>query len=288
MSKNNFFSNPLFKLIVGNRSTLFGLIVITVVVFFALTAPIFYPNGPLKMVASPLIWPFTQASYPLGTDAIGRNIAAIMAYGARTTLVIGLVASLIATIIGIIVGAISGYYHSWISAALMRITDIFQTIPNLIFLLAIVAALGPHTWYIMVGMGISSWTSIARLTHVQFLTLTQREYIDASRVIGEKNWSIIVRDIIPNALPPIVVMSTLLVSAAVLFEAALAFLGFTDPDVASWGRLLGDGRPLLRNAWYVAAIPGFSIFITVLALNLLGDGINDALNPKLIKRKEAL
>lgn len=264
-----------------NRAAVFGLGIIAVVVVMAALAPLLYPQGALKIVGSPLIWPFTDARHPLGTDGLGRDISAILFHGARITLLVGLVAAAIAILTGTAIGALSGYYGGWIDVALMRVTDVFQTIPGIVFLLALVSSLGPDLANVTVGIGLVSWTGIARLTRAQFLSLKTREFILASRALGVRNHSIILREILPNALPPVIVMGSLVIASAVLWESALAFLGFTDPDVASWGRLMGDGRPLLRSAWFVCAVPGVAILLAVLALNLIGDGINDALNPRL-------
>ena len=222
--------------------------------------------------------------HPLGTDAIGRDIAAIMFHGARTTLAIGIVAALLASTVGVLIGAVAGYYGGWADDVLMRFTEVFQTIPNLVFLLAVVALLGAELESIVVAIGLVSWPSIARLVRAEFLSLREREFVLACRTMGMSSLRIIFSQILPNALPPVIVMTSLLVAGAVLFESALSFLGLGDPDVASWGRLIGEGRSSLRTAWYISGIPGFAILLTVLGLNLVGDGLNDALNPKLKDR----
>jgi peptide/nickel transport system permease protein len=267
-----------------NRAALVGFALVIVVVGVALAAPWLFPRNPLRIVGRPELWPFVNSRYLLGTDSLGRDIAAMIAYGARTTLLIGLCASLTATLIGITVGATAAYFGGWIDELLMRFTELFQTIPNLIFVLTIVSILGQKIEYVTIAVGIVTWTPIARLTRAEFLSLRDREFVQACRAMGMGNLRIMLGEILPNALPPVIVLSSLVVAGAVLFESAVSFLGLGDPNVASWGGLIGDGRTLIRTSWYICAVPGFAIMLTVLALNLVGDGINDALNPKLRDR----
>ena len=264
-----------------NYAAVIGLLLLIVLVVVALLAPTLFPRSPLRIVGRPEIWPFTNPRYPLGTDSLGRDIAAIIAHGARTTLMIGIFASLTATLIGTTVGATAAFFGGWVDEFLMRISELFQTIPNIIFVLTIVSILGQTIGNITVAVGVVSWTPIARLTRVEFLSLRDREFVLACRSIGMGNLRIIVGQILPNALPPIIVLASLVVASAILFESAVAFLGLGDPNVASWGGLIGDGRTLIRTSPYISAVPGIVIMLTVLALNLVGDGLNDALNPKL-------
>ena len=233
------------------------------------------------MVGPAELWPLADVRFPLGTDSLGRDIAALLFHGAGTTLIIGLVASLVATIIGVGIGGLAGFNGGVIDDVLMRFTEVFQTIPNLIFLMTLMVVLGPQIENVVIGIGLVSWTSVARLVRAEFMTLREREFILASRAMGMSNLRIAVTQILPNALPPVIVLASLMVAGAVLFESALAFLGLSDPDVASWGALIGEGRLLIRTSWYVSAIPGLAIVVTVLALNLIGDGLNDVFNPKL-------
>ena len=207
----------------------------------------------------------------------------MIVHGARATLLIGLFASAVATIIGVGVGAIAGYFGGWVDEIAMRAAELFQTIPNLIFVLTIVVILGSTLTNIVIAIGIVSWTPIARMTRAEFLSLRDREFVPC-RSMGMSDFRIILTEILPNALPPVIVLSSLVVAGAILFESAVSFLGLGDPNVASWGRLVGDGRQLIRSSWYICAIPGIAIMITVLCLNLVGDGLNDALNPKLRDR----
>lgn len=267
-----------------NRAALVGFVLILLVIGFALAAPWMFPRNPLRIVGRPEIWPFVNARYLLGTDSLGRDMAAMIAYGARTTLLIGLCASLTATIIGISVGSTAAYFGGWVDELLMRFTELFQTIPNLIFVLTIVSILGQKIEYVTIAVGIVTWTPIARLTRAEFMSLRDREFVQACRSMGMGNLRIMFGEILPNALPPVIVLSSLVVAGAVLFESAVSFLGLGDPNVSSWGRLIGDGRTLIRSSWYICAVPGLAIMLTVLALNLIGDGLNDALNPKLRDR----
>lgn len=267
----------------ANRAAVLGFVILLVVIAVAVLAPVIYPTDPLRIVTRPDLWPLIDSRYPLGSDALGRDIAAIMAYGAQNVLFISIGASLVATVIGIVVGGVSGYVGGTTDRVLSRVTETFQTLPNLIFLIVIVTILGPEMHNVLIGIGLVTWTGIARQMRGQFLTFKSREFVQASRALGMSHWAVAVREIMPNALPPVIVLSSLLVAGAVLFESALSFLGLTDPDVATWGRLIGEGRSLLRTSWYVSAIPGVAIFFTVLALNLIGDGLNDALNPRLRK-----
>jgi peptide/nickel transport system permease protein len=267
-----------------NRVALVGLVLMVVVIGFAIAAPWLFPRQPLRIVGRPEIWPFVNSRYPLGTDSLGRDIAAMIAYGARTTLLIGLFASLTATFIGITIGATAAYLGGWVDEMLMRVTELFQTIPNLIFVLTIVSILGQKIEYVTIAVGVVSWTPIARLTRAEFLALRDREFVQACRSMGMGSLRIMFGEILPNALPPVIVLSSLVIAGAVLYESAVSFLGLGDPNIASWGRLIGDGRTLIRTSWYICAVPGVAIMLTVLALNLVGDGLNDALNPKLRDR----
>lgn len=270
-----------FKQFLKNKGAVLGSIFILFVIIAALFAHLFYPTDPLRMVATPEIWPFQTWKYPLGTDSMGRDIAAMIIHGARATLMIGLSASITATVIGLVVGAIAGWLGGWTDEILMRIAELFSIIPNVVFILTIVSLLGPDIWHVTFAVGLVSWPPIARLTRAQFMTFKEREFVLASRSIGETNLRIIWQDLLPNALPPVIVLSSMIVAGAILYESVISFLGLGDPNIASWGRLIGEGRSLIRSSWYICAIPGIAIMLTVLSLNLIGDGLNDALNPKL-------
>lgn len=267
-----------------HRGALISALFLLAVVVLALLAGWLYPGNPLRIVASPEIWPFESWRYPLGTDSMGRDIAAMIAHGARATLLIGLVAAATATLIGVSLGAAAAWAGGWVDEVLMRITELFQIIPNVVFVLTVVSVLGPHIGTITLAVGLVSWPPIARLTRAEFLSFKEREFVQACQAMGLRPLRIIFREILPNALPPVIVMSSLVVAGAILYESVVSFLGLGDPNVASWGRLVGEGRSLIRTSWYLCAVPGVAIMLVVLALNLIGDGLNDALNPKLRKR----
>lgn len=267
-----------------NRVAVVGLVLLLVVVALALLAPVLFPRNPLRIVGRPELWPFANARFPLGTDSLGRDIAAMITHGARTTLLIGLFASLTATVTGVTIGAVAAYFGGWLDEWLMRFAELFQTVPNIIFILSVVSILGQTIENITLAVGIVTWTPIARLTRAEFLSLREREFVQACRTMGMSDLRIIFGEILPNALPPVIILASLIVASAILFESAISFLGLGDPNVASWGGLIGSGRTLIRTSWYICAVPGIAIMLTVLALNLIGDGLNDALNPKLRDR----
>ncbi|ABD07779.1 Binding-protein-dependent transport systems inner membrane component [Rhodopseudomonas palustris HaA2] len=267
-----------------NRGALLGIIIIVVVLGLALAAPWLIEQNPLRIVSRPEVWPFTNPRYPLGTDSIGRNILAMIAYGARTTLMIGIVAALTATAIGVVIGAAAAWFGGWIDEVLTRITELFQTVPNILLIMTVVAILGQTIDNITMAIGVTMWPGIARLTRAEFLTLKNREFVLACRSMGMSNIRIMAGEILPNAIPPVIVLASVIIGSSILFESAISFLGLGDPNVASWGALIGDGRTLIRRSWYICAIPGVAIMLTVLAMNLIGDGLNDALNPKLRDR----
>ena len=212
---------------------------------------------------------------------LGRDVLAGIVHGSRVSLLIGIVATAVTFLIGIFVGAISGYFRAWVDDALMRFTEIFQTIPPFMFLIVLVAIFKPSVVTISLAIGIVSWPTVARLVRGEFIALRERDFVQAGSVIGMSNTRIILTQILPNALPPVIVTSSVLVATAIINESALAFLGLGDPNLMSWGTMIGAGREVLRNAWYLTALPGVAILLTVLALNLVGDGLNDALNPRL-------
>jgi peptide/nickel transport system permease protein len=258
-----------------------GTVLVLVVLAVALAAPIVFPRDPLSLAGRPLIWPGANPRFWLGTDPSGRDIAAQVFHGARISLLIGLTATVISLAIGIAVGALAGFYGGVVDTALMRVTEAFQTLPNFLLLLVLVAVFGSDITTVTVAIGLVSWPATARLTRAEFLTLRHRDFVQAARVLGVSDARIILRDILPNALPPVIVYASVVMAVAILLESALAFLSLSDPNVASWGNLIGAGRGVLRTQWYVSAIPGLAILVTVLGVSLVGQGVNDALNPNL-------
>lgn len=269
---------------VRNKAAVAGVLILLVVVAMALGAPLLYPDSPWDMVVEPFLAPGADRAHPLGSDMMGRDLSAGIFHGARVSLVIGFVATLVALSVGITLGAVAGYYGGWVDNVLMRLTELFQTIPAFVFAIVLVSIFQPSVTSIVLAIGMVSWPPVARLTRGEFLTLRSREFVQACITVGMGDVRIIVLHILPNALAPIIVTGSLMVASAILTEAGLAFLGLGDPNVMSWGTIIGAGREVLRTAAYVTAIPGIAILLTVLALNLVGEGLNDALNPKLKNR----
>jgi len=274
----------LVKLYVRSPPAVIGLVLLILVLAMAASADILYPRDPLALAGRPLIWPFSNPRFLLGTDNSGRDIAAQIFHGARISLLIGGVSTMISVMIGITIGALAGYYGAFVDTALMRVTEAFQTLPNFLLVLVLVAVFGSTITTVTVAIGIVSWPASARLTRAEFLSLRNREFVQVGRTLGLKDTRLIFGEILPNALPPVIVYASVVMAIAILLESALAFLKLSDPNVASWGNLIGAGRDVLRVQWYVSAIPGIAILVTVLAVSLVGQGLNDALNPRLKSR----
>lgn len=258
-----------------------GLVLLVVVLAMALSAGWLFPHDPLSLAGRPLQWPMANPRFWLGTDNSGRDIAAQIFYGARISLLIGLVATFVSIVIGIVIGALAGYYGGRTDTVLMRLTEAFQTLPNFLLLLVLVAVFGSNIATVTIAIGVVSWPAPARLTRAEFLSLRNREFVQAARTLGMRDLRLIFSEILPNALPPVIVYASVVMAVAILLESALAFLRLSDPNVASWGNLIGLGRDVLRSEWYVSAIPGIAILVTVLAVSLVGQGLNDAFNPRL-------
>ncbi|MET3794225.1 ABC transporter permease [Aquamicrobium terrae] len=265
-----------------NVAAVVGLFFLLCIVLAALFGPMLYPVDPYDMIGRPSMPP--SAEFPLGTDVSGRDILAGLIGGARVSLLIGLIASLGATVIGVTVGAIAGYKGGWFDTVLMRLTDFFLTIPSFVLAVVIIAIFNPSIASVTIAIAVVSWPPVARLARAEFMAQRDREYVQACRALGMSDLEIATRQIMPNALPPVIVVSSLLVATAILTESGLSFLGLTDPDLISWGYMIGVGRTVLRTAWWMPAIPGIAILITVLCINLVGEGMNDALNPRLQQR----
>ncbi|XAH24352.1 ABC transporter permease [Xylophilus sp. GW821-FHT01B05] len=268
-------------------SILLGGSILLLVFAAALLAGVLYPGDPLDMVGAPFVWPGNDAAVPLGTDLMGRDLAAGLLHGARVSLLVGVSSALIALVIGIALGAAAGFYGGRVDAVLTRITEFFQTIPAFLLAIILVAVLQPSIGTIVFALGVTSWTSIARLVRAEFLSLREREFVKASIALGASDAHLIFREILPNAWTPVIVSTALLVANAILSEAGLSFLGLGDPNVVSWGSMIGLGRDALRTAWYMTAIPGVAIVLTVLGLNLLSDALHAALNPRLRRARQA-
>ena len=266
-----------------NAGAVIGLVVLMLIFVLSAAAPVLYPQDPFRLVGTPMQPP--SLDFLLGTDSLGRDVAAGIAHGASVSLMVGVIATLAAVFIGTLVGAVSGYFGGIADALLMRLTEVFQTIPSFIFAIVLVAVLSPSIESIVIAIATVSWPSVARLVRGEVLSLRRREFIQASVTLGVPTSRILLLEVLPNALSPIIVAASLMVATAILIESGLAFLGLGDPNLISWGFLVGSGRTVLRSAWWVCTVPGIAILITVLAINLVGEGLNDALNPRLRRRE---
>lgn len=265
-----------------NTAAVAGLVLLAVIVVAGLIGPWLVGVNPFEMVEAPLRPPGEGGQ--LGSDYLGRNVFAGVIHGARTTLLIALAATAFTVVIGTFVGALAGYYGGLLDDALMRFTEFFQVLPNLIFAMVLTTIFSSSLWTVILAIGIVNWCPLARLTRAEFLRLRNQEFVMAARAAGATDAGIILRTILPNALPPLTIAITLLVGICILFEAALSFLGLTDPDVMTWGLMIGTSRDYFWDAWWTVTFPGLAILVTVLCIALIGDGLNDALNPKLRRR----
>ncbi|THF62116.1 ABC transporter permease [Pseudothauera rhizosphaerae] len=274
----------LLKELLRNRSALTGLILLALVMCAATLGHVWFPGDPWDMVGTPMLWPGEDPANPLGTDIMGRDMATGLVSGAKVSLLIGLVSTLISAVVGITFGALGGFYRGWIDAFLMRVTELFQTVPQFVLAVVLVAIFKPSVATATFAIGIVSWPPTARLVRSEFLLLREREFIQAARTLGMGDGRLILTQILPNALPPVIVIAALNIATAIQTEAALSFLGLGDPNVMSWGTIIGNGREQVVDAWYICGLPGIAIVIIVLAFSLLGEGLNDTLNPHLKER----
>ena len=262
-----------------NRPAVFALWLLAAIVVVAIFAPVVYPGDPFAIVGKPFEPPFGE--YLFGTDQLGRDVAAGIARGAMTSLLIGVVATVCAMAIGVVVGGAAGYFGGRIDVFLMRTTEAFQTVPAFIFAIVLVAILSPSLTSTIIAIAVVSWPPMARLTRGEVLATRNREFVQACVSVGMSDARVILRHILPNCASSIIVTGSLMVATAILIESGLSFLGLGDANLMSWGYLIGAGRTVLRTAWWVCAFPGIAILLTVLSINLFGEGLNDALNPRL-------
>ncbi|MFK8077877.1 MAG: ABC transporter permease [Granulosicoccus sp.] len=272
-----------FEMFRKNHLAMAGLILLILIILAGVFGPYVYVADPFDMVWAPFSPP-GEEGFLLGTDYLGRDLLAMLIHGARVSILIGLSAAFLTVFIGITVGALAGFYKGLTEEILMRITEFFQVLPTLLFSMVIVALFGASLPMITLAIGLVSWPSVARITRAEFLRIRELEFVTAARACGVSNAKLIFRVILPNALPPIIVQAALMVGSAILFEAGLSFLGLTDPNVVSWGQIIGSNREYILDASFTVTVPGLAIFLTVLAISLVGDGLNDALNPKLRQR----
>ena len=272
--------SPFWRRFTRNKGAVAGMVVLAVVVIVALLGPWIAANDPWGMVQQPFLRPWTEPGFALGTDTLGRDILSGMIYGARISLLIGAVSTVVALLIGITLGAIAGYFGGLIDSALMRFTEIFQAVPSFALAIVLVAIFQPSVGSIVTAIAVVSWPPVARLVRSEFLTLRERDFVQAALLAGQSTPRIILTQILPNAMSPIIVMASLMVATAILLESSLSFLGLGDPNQMSWGYMVGSARTVLRQAWWMALFPGLAIVLTVLGFNLIGQGLQEVLDPQ--------
>jgi len=266
-----------------SRVAVSGLGILFAMTFIAAFIQYLTPYDPFGIYpASVLMQP--SASHPFGTDDLGRDILHLVLFGTKISLTIGFSSVIISSSIGIAVGALSGYYGGKVEDILMRITDMLLIVPSFFLILIVIALFGSSLRNIILIIGLTTWPGTARLLRSEFLSIREQEFVEAAHTVGASNLRIIFRHILPNAIYPVIVNSSLQVGSSILTEAGLSFLGLGDPSLVSWGRMLSVAQLYVRRAWWMATFPGLAIFITVMAFNLVGDGLNDALNPRLRER----
>lgn len=264
-----------------NRLALAGGVVVVALALLALLAPVISPRDPNRLDVKRILDAPSKA-HPLGTDQLGRDVLSRMLYGARVSLAVGFVSVGIAGAIGIVLGSLAGYHGGTTDAMVMRLVDLMLVFPRFFLLLAVLAFLRPSIWTIMTVIGLTGWMSVARLVRAEFLSLKEREFVLWSQSIGATAFRIIWRHILPNAMGPVLVAMTLGIPAAILTESGLSFLGLgVQPPHATWGNILNEGKDAIEIGWWLSVYPGLAILVTVLSYNLLGEGIRDALDPRL-------
>jgi peptide/nickel transport system permease protein len=277
----------LVRRLIRRRTALFGLVVVVAVAFAALLAPVLVPFDPLaqdigqRLKPPGWISPEGRAHW-LGTDQLGRDILGRILFGTRIALVVGLAAVAIAGTLGLIIGLVSGYFGGWVDDLFMRLADIQLAFPFILLALAVIGVLGPSLRNIIVVVGISGWVVYARIVRGEVLSLREREFVQAARAVGSPAGRVIARHVVPNAFTPWLVIATLDMARVIIVESALSFLGLgVPPPTPTWGGMLADGRVYMSTAWWLATFPGLAILVTVLGINLLGDGLRDTLDPRL-------
>lgn len=263
-----------------SRSGWVGVFGLGLLVAMAVLAPVLRPGDPLDLVARPLLAPFADPRFPLGTDQLGRDVWAQLLYGARVSLVVGIAAAVGAIGIGVLVGTLAGFLGGRVDATLMRITEAFQTVPTFLLALALVAAFGASAANVVLAIAISSWPATARLVRAEVLSLRQRDYVDAARMAGLGPYRIAFREVLPGSLQPVVALVGVTVGAAILVESALSFLGLGDANQVSWGAMISNGRAAIRVAPSLVIIPGICVALAILSVSLVGDAVATRLAPQ--------
>jgi ABC-type dipeptide/oligopeptide/nickel transport system permease subunit len=268
-------------------SALIGGAMITMVLLVSLSFPLFYSVDPLEqdLMArfTPPVWQDGGTwTYPLGADNLGRDVLVRLLYGSRVSLLVGFSAVLVAELAGILLGLFSGYYGGKLDSLIMRVADIFMAYPFMLLTISVIAVLGSSIFNLILVLGLSDWVTYARTIRGSVLSLKRKEFVEASRAIGTPHRVILFRHILPNVLSPMLVLGTLRVANIIIWESGLSFLGMgVPPPMPTWGRMLAEGRLYITDAWWLVTLPGLAIMVTILSINLLGDGLRDALDPRL-------
>jgi peptide/nickel transport system permease protein len=267
----------------SERMGVVGVAIIAVLAIVAVLAPFIAPSGPFEQSAD-LLAPPSPAHW-FGTDNLGRDVFSRLVWGARVSMLFGVVAAGISLLVGVVLGSIPGYYGGWIDDAFSRFFEIFLMIPSLFLNILVVAVFGSNIYFMMAIAGLTIWPSNAKITRAQVMSVKHHGYVLAARSAGGGTFDLLSRHILPNGIYPVVANSTLLMASAVILEASLSFLGLGDPNQSSWGQVLKSGQSYIATAWWICAFAGIAIFVLVFAFNLVGDGVNFALNPRLRDRE---
>ena len=268
----------LIRNLVGTPEAAIGLGILGFLVIVALFAPMLAPGDPLRIAARPLLAPFTDPNFPLGTDRLGRDVLAGIIHGTRTSLAVGLAAAAAAIAIGLCIGLTAGFAGGLVDEALMRVVDAFQIVPSFLLALAFVSVIGASVPVVVVAIALGAWADPARLTRAQVLSIRERDYVASARVIGMHPAEIALKEILPNALPPVLALAAIIVAAAILTEAALSFLGLGDPNIVTWGSMIAEGRNVLRSSPSLSLFPGLALVVTVVGVYLFSEGLTKALS----------
>ncbi len=270
-----------FRSLLRSRSARLGGSILALIILSALLAPLISPYDPIKTSQRTSL-EAPSLAHPMGTDRFGRDVLSRVMWGGRLALPVGIISVMIGALLGVVLGLVAGYYGGRWDAAIMRFVDLLLAFPGILLALAIVAVLGGSLWNLMIAVGISSIPSYVRVTRGTVLSLREREFVAAARALGIGDQAILLRHIFPNIVAPLIVLATLGVASAIITSSALSFLGLgIKPPTPEWGNLLAEGREFLQHAWWVAFFPGLAIMLTVFSINLLGDGLRDALDPYL-------
>jgi len=267
-----------WRITLSQPAGLAAVVFVSLLAFLAVTAPLLFPGDPNQITENVMRAP--SFAHPFGTDELGRDGLASVVYGARVSLIVGLLAAVAATLLGGLIGAFAGYRGGAFDLIVMRIAEIFQVLPTFILAAVIIALSRPGLPQVIIVIAALAWPQTARLMRGEVMRIKQTDFVAAVRCLGIGDSAILLREIVPNALAPVLAVGTLIVGQAILLEASLGFLGLSSPEIVSWGRMLNSGQRLLFNAWWLSVFPGTAIFLTVLAFNLAGDAIGAAMDPR--------